>query len=652
MKKQYLLFGVVATLFVLLGMSQQSQKSWSSAEQQRDLANQLKKAQIADYPTIVLDFFTKKVPVNVKELWSVYGVPFLKQQVLQSVMAGDPNRDRVAQVYTPLKSLQPLASLEGAFLAARAGKIKNSLERLTGGGKIDFNELPTLACCMSGGGYRAMVLTAGFMQALEEIGLLDAITYVSALSGSTWYIGPWTLMQTQPLKPSQYNGLLEEKIQAGTFNLKSAANQKSFSLMQFTNDIFFPKTVFGQIIGSVDLYGALLAHALLADFGDLQLRQRLSHQQARVKDGNVPWPLYTAVSMMKNDPSEASPYLYNWFEFSPEEIRNLETNLTIPSFSFGRKFDNGASVDFAPEQSFGFLMGIFGSAYTVNLADMIRIMNAVPPTQEQNRMIERSLAEKESGLKSWFSNKLDADALKLALVNAFLKSLSEVKIGTQDERNKEFGTLRVAPAQVNNPFKGYRAADSWLRNRETITFVDAGIHYNLPVRPLMRPDRGVNLIFICDASADAYNFGELKKLFTDVNRFHKITYAKDVRMSTSTFHVYRPSSIGTQKAGTSSDAPIIVYMNFFIDETTIKKAAKDTQLKELITQHNLDTFNMRQCTDAGYCGTFNFSYGLQDFRQLSAVARLVVRAHRKQIVRLVQEVILAKQEAVEFGGGL
>ncbi|MBY0110379.1 MAG: hypothetical protein K2X90_04685 [Candidatus Babeliaceae bacterium] len=50
---------------------------------------------------------------------------------------------------------------------------------------------PRIAVCFSGGGYRAMISTAGFIAGAEKIGLLDAISYQAGLSGSTWAIAAW-----------------------------------------------------------------------------------------------------------------------------------------------------------------------------------------------------------------------------------------------------------------------------------------------------------------------------------------------------------------------------------------------------------------------------------------------------------------------------
>ena len=49
-----------------------------------------------------------------------------------------------------------------------------------------FFQTPTVAIIGSGGGYRAAMALSGAMKALQDIGILDCVTYISGVSGSTW----------------------------------------------------------------------------------------------------------------------------------------------------------------------------------------------------------------------------------------------------------------------------------------------------------------------------------------------------------------------------------------------------------------------------------------------------------------------------------
>ncbi len=606
-----------------------------SEEFSEKLQKELMQADLASFPQIIIRTGVEEFKkIEFKELWSTYGIPFLKNFIIDTLMAGNPNKTRPAAVYNQNKILRPGYSLEGEFLAKRAPTVQKALRELVGE-TIDFDKLPTIACAFSGGGYRAMVLTAGFMKGLNDLKIVDATTYISSLSGSTWYIGPWTLMQRPTenfaVTIDQFNDKLREKIRANTFNLTSKGNAASISLTQVANDAIFPKVVFGQVVNSVDFFGALLAHALLSDFGDKEQRQRLSNQYFSVQMGNAPWPLYTAISMAKDDDDK---YRYHWYEFTPEEVRDLELGLAFPSFAFGRTFESGQSTDFAPEQSFGFQMGIFGSAYSVNLKDIKRIFNVENGTTSlEDKRILQSL-EASNKLKFFadvVKNLNDFNALRLVIAKVIIGNLTDLRVGA----------LRAAPAQVNNPFKGYHSASSWLQNRERITFVDAGIDYNIPLRPLFRPDRKVDLIFVGDASSNAGSSTEIKKALGDIERFYQIQYEKDARMSENTLHVYRPT--------VSKKGPIVLYMKFFLDQQLIKKSMNDDSLRKLIVQEKLNSFEAQQCLDASYCGTFNFSYTLDNFNQLAAVGEFIIKAHQEKLKQIIQEVVIT--EEFEFGGG-
>ncbi len=55
-----------------------------------------------------------------------------------------------------------------------------------------------VAMCFSGGGYRAMIGTAAFVNACKRLGLLDCISYIAGLSGSSWALGPWYTSKNNP----------------------------------------------------------------------------------------------------------------------------------------------------------------------------------------------------------------------------------------------------------------------------------------------------------------------------------------------------------------------------------------------------------------------------------------------------------------------
>src|SRR5947207_917635 len=112
--------------------------------------------------------------------------PFSYIKTHEKVVLDNPYARTMAQVRVG-NELHPK---EREFLLNRRPKIMTSLEKIL---KVSLQEkhVPKISVVCSGGGYRAMLGSIGALSGLQATGLLDAITYVSALSGSTWAVGLW-----------------------------------------------------------------------------------------------------------------------------------------------------------------------------------------------------------------------------------------------------------------------------------------------------------------------------------------------------------------------------------------------------------------------------------------------------------------------------
>src|SRR5229473_1244104 len=78
---------------------------------------------------------------------------------------------------------------EKKYLNNRLPIVKAALEKMLNR-SLDNKKIPKIALIGSGGGYRAMFCTTGSLNGAQKIGLLDTITYITALSGSTWAVAP------------------------------------------------------------------------------------------------------------------------------------------------------------------------------------------------------------------------------------------------------------------------------------------------------------------------------------------------------------------------------------------------------------------------------------------------------------------------------
>jgi cytosolic phospholipase A2 len=246
---------------------------------------------------------------------------------------------------------------ERSYLVTRGAQAKYALERFLGM-HLQDNEVPRIAICGSGGGYRAMLNTLGALLGIQNIGLLDGITYLAGVSGSTWAIAPWIQL-----------GISLDTLKNRLINQLSKPLYSVPLDIQSLSSYLLIKLSFGQSLSLVDIYGALLASHLLGTSDPM--KYSFADQAHYVKQGTFPLPIYTAA---------VTKLPYEWIEFTPYEVGSDYLGGYVPAWAFGRRFLQGKSIDFAPPLSLGFLMGVWGSAFAANVTEILNIVkNRIQP---------------------------------------------------------------------------------------------------------------------------------------------------------------------------------------------------------------------------------------------------------------------------------
>jgi len=542
-----------------------------------------------------------------------------------------------------------LSQFEAQFIPKRVNVIRPALEKFTGEA-IPAQTIrdSTIAFAGTGGGYRAMILTIGYLAGLEKIGLLDGIMYTAGLSGSTWAIGPWI---SQGGRVDVYKQSLEKKITDNSFNVMKLGPgllTGSANMQILTKYILWPKFLWGQPIRSIDFYGYLLGQVLLGRDG---YKKHLSDQWTTIQGGNYPFPIYTAVSMSKKNSGD---YSYDWYEFNPVEVRvnldekiyedgkrEIDTFLSVPIKAFGSEFKAGAStstghVTIAPEAMFGYWLGTFGSAFAINSKDI-------------NEHVLK-------GLKSW---KEPIGTLKglMNIVGAGLVGALQSVEGV--------GTARISPAQVLNPFNGYPdAPGDWLRNKKYLTLVDAGVSNNIPLRPLLWPARKVKFIIIGESSTTAASARELKNFFEYAQKVYGYTYVRADNEKNKTLRLYKDKN-------NNPAAPRIIYVTYYKDLSLmdlevargvatmtpaekLKRELEREDLKRFIKSEKLESFDPDVCINGeggklGFCHTLNFDYSVDQFKQLSGIAEFNVWANKDVIADFIRDGLHEQEDVGGWG---
>ncbi|KAF9239571.1 hypothetical protein DTO027I6_9844 [Penicillium roqueforti] len=394
---------------------------------------------------------------------------------------------------------EDLCNEEQAFRRQRQRKVVKALSSYL---KIPVEDIhpedvPVIAVCGSGGGLRALVAGTGSYLAAQEAGLWDCITYTAGVSGSCWlqtlYHSSIAQQDFDKLVDHLKNRLgVHIAFPPAALNLLTTAPTNKYLLSGFVEKL---KGDPGADFGLVDIYGLLLAARLLVPRGELGVSGfdfKLSNQRANLINGAHPLPIYTAVrheipveALIQKDQTKKNPTpeqlakesrheaWFQWFEFTPYEFFCEELNAGIPTWSLGRHFNAGRSDVSAdnlpiPELRIPGLMGVWGSAFCATLSHYYK----------EIRPLVSGLAG-FSGIDSLIQGK-NQDLIKVHPID---------------------------PAAIPNYVMGMKdqlpdsCPESIFRD-EHLRLMDAGMSNNLPIYPLIRPGRDVDVIVAFDASAD------------------------------------------------------------------------------------------------------------------------------------------------------
>lgn len=363
---------------------------------------------------------------------------------------------------------------------------------------IHPDDVPIIAMCGSGGGLRALVAGTGSYLAAQEAGLWDCVTYTAGVSGSCWL---QTLYHSS-ITGCDFNRMVNHlKSRLGVhiafppkaLNLLTAAPTNKHLLSGVVEKL---KGDPGADFGLVDIYGVLLASRLLVPRGELGASDRdlkLSNQKYNLTSGEHPLPIYTAVRHEIPVPDEEkveksltkqalperllreakSEAWFQWFEFTPYEFFCEELGAGIPTWALGRHFKNGrddvAPGDFpTPELRVPGLMGVWGSAFCATLSHYYK----------EIRPVLKSIAG-FGGIDSLIQGRTK-DLVRVHPIDP--ATIPNYALGMKDV---------LPPSCPESIFKS-----------QHFRLMDAGMSNNLPIYPLLRPGRDVDVIVTFDASAD------------------------------------------------------------------------------------------------------------------------------------------------------
>jgi lysophospholipase len=344
--------------------------------------------------------------------------------------------------------------------------------------KNNASALPNIGIAFSGGGYRAMLNGAGGLAAFDSRtpnstntgqigGLLQAATYVAGLSGGGWLVGSIftnNFTSVQSIIDAGDSGTVWQIGQSIFEGPKQGSIQLLSTVDYYTNliDVVGDKQDAGYQVSLTDYWGRALSFQLVnaTDGGPAYTFSSIQDDD-EFKNGNTPMPILVAD---ERAPGERAISLNTTnIEFNPWEMGSYDPTLYgfAPLRYIGSNFSGGSLPDnqacVSGFDNVGFVMGTSSSLFNQFILNL-NTTDGVP------------------------------DVVK----NVLQRVLTALGNGNDDIAD-------YSP----NPFLGFHNDTNPSAQTDRLTLVDGGEDLqNIPLNPLIQPNRAVDVIFAVDTSAD------------------------------------------------------------------------------------------------------------------------------------------------------
>ncbi|XP_062947543.1 cytosolic phospholipase A2 zeta [Cynocephalus volans] len=388
---------------------------------------------------------------------------------------------------------------EQEFLDKRKQVVAKALQQVLGLSEpLDGGQVPVVAVLGSGGGTRAMSSLYGSLAGLQELGLLDTVTYLSGVSGSTWCIS--TLYKDPAWSQVALQGPIEH-IQARVCSSKMGA-MSTEQLQYYAQELGIRESS-GHSVSLIDLWGLLIEYFLYQEKNPA----KLSDQHEAISQGQNPYPIYASVNVHTNISGEE---FAEWCEFTPYEVGFPKYGAYVPTELFGSEFFMGRLLQLWPEPRMCYLQGVWGSAFAASLDEIFL-----------------KTAGSSLSFLDWHRGSVNVtdDCQKLQLHDpARLRTRLFTPQGPFSQAVLDIFTSRFTSAENFNFTRGLCLHKDYVAGREFVAWkdthpdafpnqltpmrdclylVDGGFAINSPFPLALLPQRGVDLILSFDYSLEA-----------------------------------------------------------------------------------------------------------------------------------------------------
>ncbi|KFP50692.1 Cytosolic phospholipase A2 epsilon, partial [Cathartes aura] len=494
---------------------------------------------------------------------------------------------------------------------------------------LQDHEVPVVAVMTTGGGTRALTSLLGNLLGLQKLDLLDAISYITGSSGSTWTLSH--LYQSANWSCKDLSRPIGEvrrhmtKCKLSCFSLES--------LKYYDKELKLRKQE-GYQISSIDFWGLLLEKAL----SDGKNNHKLSDERQALSQGQNPLPIYMILNI-KEDYSLSE--FKEWVEFTPYEVGFLKYGAFIRAEDFGSEFFVGRLMKKLPESRICFMKGLWSNVFSYNLLDA---WHSSDPTERCSlRCTQHRTVDVEEDKPSPSARSHEMETYFVTPECGIMGIIRQVL------------TERVMVSKFYNFLKGFQVHNEYLQSKsfciwkdtvlenfptqltETAEFLclaDTAGYIDISYPPLMRPERKVDVVLHLNYSSGSQTspLEEASKYFLKQGiPFPKIHLSEEEKKNLKECYIFEDREI--------PEAPTVVFFPLVNDTFRKYKEPGVERSPAEMAQGNVDVSSIF----SPYCLN-SFTYTEEEFDKLVELTSYNIQNNKHLILQALNSAIEQKRQ--------
>uniref|UniRef100_A0A8B9DT46 Phospholipase A2 n=1 Tax=Anser cygnoides TaxID=8845 RepID=A0A8B9DT46_ANSCY len=477
---------------------------------------------------------------------------------------------------------------------------------------LQDDEVPLVAIMTTGGGTRALTAMYAHLLSVQELNILDCVSYITGLSGTTWtmanlYEDPdWSQKDLKETLNDVRRHVLKNK-----FFTCFAPDRLKYYLKELCQ-----RKQEGHQISFTDLWGLIIETM----FHEKEDSHKLTDQQQALNQGQNPLPIYLSLNV-KDKISDQD--FREWVEFTPYEVGFLKYGAFIHAEDFGSEFFMGHLMKKIPESRICFLEGIWSSVFSLNLMDAWYIS-----------------VHSEDFWHKWTQDKItniDDETLFPTRPNE-LETRVVCPTDSFSDIFRDVVMLRPAASEIPNFLKGLQMNNNYLESQfstwkdceldsrpnhltgatDYLILIDTAFAFATSYPPLTRPERKMDVILHFNYSSEA------SKYFANQG----IPFPTEVPDDQETPNLKECYILGDKE---SPETPIVIFFPLVNDTFKEYKAPGVKRSPSEMAEGDVDVANT--------CGPYyinNLSYSEEDFDKLVNLSYYNVQNNKDLIIQALR----------------